>query len=195
MVRGWWEIMYKDIVGAAKIVTQPGQSLGMTSMVSHLARCIKTSTNWELGKTRFSSGFKDDQALSRLAPCFLLVSVSLSFMLLYSLPWVGLLSSDPSKACPTLSNSLDQISKASSLDISIAGTLTAQNSPSRPSHGLLARPLIGCSESGAFSGSNQLWPGRRGPMLLKIVAKIMDGFLHCLSHLELQVLLPEQAPH
>lgn len=37
MVRGWWEIMYKDIVGAAKIVTQPGQSLGMTSMVSHLA--------------------------------------------------------------------------------------------------------------------------------------------------------------
>ena len=187
--------MYKDIVGAAKIVTQPGQSLSMTSMVSHSARCIKTSTDWGLGETCFSSGFKDDQPLSKLAPCFLLVSVSLWLKLLYSLPWVGFLSSDPSKACPTLSNSLDQISKESSLDILIAGPLMAQNSPSRPSHWLLARPLIGCSESGSFSWSNQLWPGRRGPILLKIVAKIMDGFLHCLSHLELGILLPEQAPH
>lgn len=37
-MRGWWEIIYKKMVGTAKIATRPGQLVAMTSMGSHSAK-------------------------------------------------------------------------------------------------------------------------------------------------------------
>lgn len=76
-----------------------------------------------------------------------------------------------------------------------SGTLIGQSSPSRPSHWLLTRLLIGCPESGASPWSNHLWPRSPTPMLLNIIPEIMDEFPHCLRHLELRILLSEQPPH
>lgn len=59
----------------------------------------------------------------------------------------------------------------------ISDILIGQSSPSRPSHWLLTRLLIGGSESDAFSWSNRLWLRRLGPTLLNIVVEIMDAFL------------------